>query len=952
MDDLSNQVTKKSPQLHVEIGALIADLRRALALSEIDKCIIYRSVTTKLVAIINEFELQPKLLEKQLASYVNELSSLFIEDVSIGEFIGNVVYALAKVCTFKTTALFFSSDVYLLDSLIDRCRDSSEAVKFVCLLWLCNLVLVPFPIKTVGAGLRERLAETAKISLRRFVNLSKTQVVASILYSRLLSRPDCQDMLHLFLEQMVNSWSSADASQKLGTFLTVNKLLKRVELSPLEITGLYSCIMGDILESKNSNMSLVYSIKILSKLAVNYIKRAQFQGVAEVINNLINDILLSDITFETNLRYAIAKAMSTIVEQLSFTAVNYQNQLIRFIPDLIDREETNVPKLHTILLSLGYISLSKNLPAMYEMDCIALASRCLFFKVPKGTVLIGSQIRDSACFLIWSVVRNMKHSSSNLVNTFVDLLKVLVFDELLLKKCSVAVMQEILGRLGKELVNTTYKGEFIVNFVSKLDSLRLDQHICYQFIDSFYGDIDLSFLIWPLVEMICNDDVDGGHYLNKLLKQPVTLELVPKCTTDFNQIVSKLKQAHKWHILFQLDEFQEGHHAFDNFVFDESKLDMIKGYLFALKYKQLNGLDWQNLLKISQHSNLVEEMRQVVAVQEDLPIEDVLYHLPHDRNLSCTLFNFPNLEQHQYDRFVNVIKDFRVDVVVRANLIDNLAANIPPFFKVHDIYTLFDDYTTTDQGDVGSRIRIAAIKLVVKNNFVDNTVRLKMARLSGELMDKIRHLSFKALTGKDFTWSHLFSYYQSMEVYQFKVEFWRGVAFTCGSFIGNTKIINESFVELLRHGPKAEDFEIWLTFLKQPDVRNKREVKLVSMVLQMILKLFDSNYQIKHDLNYQDLFVKCYNLHINTKNLTRVMTVLQILLHISQRCTKLRPRIYDRFLWILKNHPSAELRAFVSENILFEVVGEASFQRYEKINWFDIKQSDLSFIEGVLQSID
>ena len=59
--------------------------------------------------------------------------------------------------------------------------------------------------------------------------------------------------------------------------------------------------------------------------------------------------------------------------------------------------------------------------------------------------------------------------------------------------------------------------------------------------------------------------------------------------------------------------------------------------------------------------------------------------------------------------------------------------------------------------------------------------------------------------------------------------------------------------------------------------------------------------------------------------------------------------MYDRFLWILKHHPSKELRAFVGETILFEVVDSTSFSRYEIVDWFDINHSDLEFIEGVLK---
>ncbi|KAI5958346.1 hypothetical protein KGF57_002702 [Candida theae] len=949
MDSLNDQVIKKSPQLQDEIKRLIIELKNAMTLSESDKRLLYQTTSARLVTIINEFELQPKLLEKQLGSYINDLCALFLEDDLAGDAIGNVIYTFAKVCTFKTVALFFSSDVYLFDRLIEKCNDSNEAVRFVSLLWLSNLVLVPFPIETIGNDIRKRLVDGAQISLTTFTNISRTQVAASILYSRLLSRPDCKHLLDSYFERVVTTWPRANSSQKLGTLMIVNKLLKRVELSQEQTKGVYSCIIGDILVSQISNSSLIYSIKVLCKIAVNYIKHGLFENVAEVINNLINDILLSDVTFETNLRYAMAKAMAAIVAQLSFAATNYQSQLVQFIVDLINTDETNVPKIHTTLLTLGYVSLSKNLPMPYQTSCIQLASRFLFFRIPKGTVSIGNQVRDSACFLIWSIVRNLKHSSPLISTVLVNLLQMLVFDELLLKRCSVAVIQEILGRLGSELVNTANQGEFIVNFVSKLGLIRLNQNICYDFIESFYYDIDLSFLVAPLVDVICEQD-GNGVYLNKLLQQPEAMELVPKSVIDFNDIVCRLKGANKWHVLFQLDAFEEGYQQFDDFVFDESKLDMIKGYFYSLRYKQLTESDWHNVLNISRHANLFEELKQVISNQDGIPIQEILHYLPHDLNLSRTIFNSRNIDVSQYESLLSLMKDPHVNYAIRANLIDNLAANVPPCFKVQDIYSLFDDYTTTDQGDVGSKVRIATINLVVKNNLIDGTVKLKLIRLSGELMDRIRYLSFKALTGESFSWRRFFLYKLELKEHQCKVEFWKGVAFTTGSVIGNTKIINESFREMLRYGPNDTDFDIWLAFLKRPEKGDKRQAKLVSSVLQLILKLLDANYHFECPVNYHSLFVKCYNLHINTKNSTRVSAILQIFLHISQRCPQLRSRIYGRFLWILTNHPSQELKAFVGEHILFELVdGKDLLSRYELLDWFDITQSDLLFIKSVLE---
>ncbi|KAI5953497.1 hypothetical protein KGF54_002869 [Candida jiufengensis] len=965
MDDLQYVlIIKRNEELQNEIKSLIQNLIDTSngKLSFQEKSITYQSITNKLVEIINQFELQPKLLEQNLTYYITELSSLFLENEEVGSYVGLIFYTFAKICSFKTLSLYFSSDVYLIEVLLQKCETTkNEFVKFTCLLWLCNLVLVPFPIASISDTLSSRLRTVGELNLYQYTNGSKIQKIASIFLSRLLTRSDCEEMIADYFGGLEKNWSFQDSNKRLGNLLVINQILKRKSIK-LEV--IYKFIVHDVLESNFSNMTLNYFIKILSKLANNFIQLKNFTQTCQIINVLLNDILPTDaIPFDINLRYCMAKSVSSIVVQLSYVAVNYQHQLIEFILSLLSSNDSNlynIPKIQTTLLTLGYIALSKKLPIEFYDDCLNLATSFLFFKVQNGVITLGNQIRDSSCFLIWSIVKNMKNFSSILEIVFIDLLKALVFDEeLILKKCSIAVLQELIGRFGKELIHIDdleVKGEFIINFIEKLGILHLSSSICYQLMDEFYNVIDLRFLIEPLVDIICEQDGDGV-YLNKLLIQPPQVALTSReSSISFDSIKYKLERSNRWHILFQLDMYSNtADEIFANFQYDESKQDMIKGYLTYLKIQQLNESQWHNLLKIIKFHDYTEEFRSIISNQKQIPISEVLYHLQNNEVLSKTLFDYKHFDKPQYDEIISMLKNPKFNASIRANLIENLSFNLPPFFDIRSLYDLFDDYTITDQGDVGSKIRINMVKLVQRNNIMDYTIRLKLTRLSGEIMDRLRNLAFKRLTNESFSWSNLFAYYGTITDTQMKIEFWKGIVFTCGSLVGNLQIINESFDELIKYKPTTEEFDILLSFLKpiQPKITSSRDQKLVLVTLQLILKLFDSNYNFSGEMNYNELFKKCYNLHINTKNLNRIKILLQIFSRIVENHPNLRNKIFSRYLWILRCHKMQEIKVFVGEVILFDIIvslnDSEAFERYEAIDWFDINKSDIAFIESILK---
>ncbi|EGW31482.1 uncharacterized protein SPAPADRAFT_154699 [Spathaspora passalidarum NRRL Y-27907] len=965
------QIIKKNEQLQNDIKSYLSQLVQ-LSHTESDP----RNVTVKLINLINQFEPNPKLLDPNLDEFIEILMNLYLSSphTSIKQAIGEVVYTFAKIRGFKQITLYFSSDIYVISKLINLTGNlTNEFEIFLCLIWLCNLVLVPFDLHDIEENLQIQLYDIAIHILNKYNNGSKNQVIASILLSRLLTRSDC-DLLSGYFQGMNRNWPFETEDSKLGYFLTINKVLKRKQLTAEHINMIYHVIIHDLLIGTTSTLNIVYSIKILSKLGKYYIKQREYTTVNSIVNNLINDIMNKMISqFDTKLRFSMAKGLSGLVKELSHTAVNYQCQLIDFIvsqleipnPDeIVDLNlrynELNIAKYHTILLTVGYICLNKSLPQQYTTKLLNICHQCLFFKIKRLSITLGKQIRDSSCFIIWSICRCYYDEHINII--LVDLIKALIFDtDLIIKKCCIAVIQEIMGRFNNKLIKMDgeSRGEFVISFMNIFNELTLTEGITYEVVDLLLDKLDLSFLVPELVKVICEEDADG-RYLRKLIDQNSQYELIPRYEYNIDDIIEQLVKHNRYHILYDLPELPiERLTIFENFHYEDHKQDMALGYLkFLTSAISLTDLDWTNLFKII-NLNRFSDAFQVLFSQIDvLPYESILYHLPNSTVLSNCLFNYKHFTQSQLKEIVHVMKDPTVNADIRANLINNLSDNFRESLT-DKLYDLFDDYTITIQGDVGSKIRTAMINLVRANIELyrhDKNVKLKLIRLSGELMDKIRFASFGLLHESleiptpplDNYWGELFQFYKTLQSGQ--SEFWRGVVFTLGSFTGNQQVLNDAFDKLLWYGPTNEDFQCLLEILSSSG--DSRHVKCQIVTLNLFLKLFQANFQFPHEFNHRDLFVKSYNLHINTNNATRITAVIRLFYFLSQ-IPDFQAKIYSRFIWLLKNHKLEKVRLVLGQEILFEVVNDLQNEylltQYQSIDWFNLNEKHIQTIQDILK---
>ena len=171
-------------------------------------------LVSRICTILDRYQEQPQLLDPHIESIVSPLSETLrsacgtpsseCEEPADERKIRRacrVLYFLAKVRGFKVVVKFFPHSVADLEPCLDLLekQDALDAetweTRYVLLLWLSILVMVPFGLSTVdsrtgGNNLIERIIELCKKCLGE---AAKTRDAAAYLLARLLTRPDMDD---------------------------------------------------------------------------------------------------------------------------------------------------------------------------------------------------------------------------------------------------------------------------------------------------------------------------------------------------------------------------------------------------------------------------------------------------------------------------------------------------------------------------------------------------------------------------------------------------------------------------------------------------------------------------------------------------------------------------------------------------------------------------------------
>jgi hypothetical protein len=1069
---LEELLLKRNAALHALISRSLEQLQQcARGQSEAGNV---EAICLQVQQFVQSFEPRPELLDQELLVYIDILSSLYLlvrhpqradatsqalrPDVARG--VADIIYSFSKIRGFKHLSNYFSTDVYLVSRLLalKETPQLGDNEVFVILLWLSNVVLVPFELKQIAPDLASRLYAVALSDLTSYSNGSKIQVVSLILLSRLMGRPDQTELLDNYIKELAPQWLDGLLTQaaKLGHMLTLNKMMKSNHHFSQYCPLVESFLKADyelVGSSDFTNMDLLYIIKLSDRMSSLYLSdqaTVNYISVATFVNNLFHKLMIPlENRFDTSLRYATARALSNIAMALTKGSINYRDQLISYVLDgfeipnlnrtamgshmdyIVSADYVSVSQYHTLLLTIGYLALKECLPLAFLPQVLGIVHQTLFFTKRRLTTLTGNQIRDASCFILWATFRTVSPAAlrssvqAEILETIaMDIIKVCIFDsDLVIRRCGVAVLQEYVGRLGGGGLPWHYQaidlGLLVIRFIELFNASSTSTLASsYNIIVSLqHIGFDIGFLLPRLLDTIVS--VECVPFEVKKIATKVLIELcsvskqAERCNTNdvvallCTSLASAKQEVGPLYTLAKMYDAQLGEdfikicleHIRQHFTFNLHTDPLEKAEEFLAFVSALQGTDYAadvklrdiffEILKLSHNRSIVQQLQLYFSrVPSNTSLEwyqKVLECIHHDSgNVAEAVGHMQCIPAEIFSQLLEQLESKSISAETRSLLQKSLASYYESHPKaaidLDSVCRLLDDYTTTNQGDVGSKVRRSTLDLIERNSSLICLIEgwhvaivPQLLRLAAEPLASLNEKAFRLLhiltncksqqaTSTEKYYMRLLEYYSHLSLSTSKRAFWSGFVFSTGG-AASRSTMNAATGALLdfcdaHPSSKIEIVHHLLELLaispKGLKGASQRTLKRYVVTLNLVWVLFESSVAYGADLPYNKIYTRCYNLHVNTNKTDRVVLVINIFKHLAT-CPSIGGKVRQRLCWLSCKHPSAMIRE-VSAEALYEVateLGNSALCTYISHTKWDVPLSELQqSLEFLQNNID
>ena len=435
-----------------------------------------------------------ELINKYLKSKIDEQKILFENILSLSQ----IIYNICKIRGFGPISKFFSSEVSIFENVINflislpLVHISNWTVNYVLILWSSLLAMVPFDIDTIDSKgfLINNLINYLKEEL---IVSSNVRDISAYGLSKFLTRPDLikkkylSNYINESIKKMMDQKENGNIFTMLGICLSLCELFKNglpKDLEPfvgniveklisyqfpenIKSSGVWRKTFTKLIQRvalvmlKPRDQSWRYKIKIRTVLEKQEIKEEKeekneiieekdeldyeinFEYLETIIDFLINN--LSD--KEYIVRWSAAKGLGRLCERLTKSMVEeIFGNLFELLKDLENEYAWNGTCLCIAELCKRGMILPERLA-----ELIPYLEKALLFEIDKGTFVTGSNVRDSACYIVWALARAfttdiMKKYVERLAKTLI--LTILFDKEVNCRRAASAAFQENIGRQG------------------------------------------------------------------------------------------------------------------------------------------------------------------------------------------------------------------------------------------------------------------------------------------------------------------------------------------------------------------------------------------------------------------------------------------------------------------------------------------------------------------------
>ena len=685
----------------------------------------------------------------------------------------------------------------------------------------------------------------------------------------------------------------------------------------------------------------------------------------------------------------------------------------------VDEAVTAIHRIHTLLLFFGLIAMNKSLPIDTIPLVLSVVHKYLFFESYLGSSELGLPVRDASCFVLWAIIRLLTPELAQKLETknpqmfltiFQDVLKVSIFDrDLIIRRCGISVVQELIGRHGRLCLDQSGSerlGETSIKVIELMTfkAISESQNTFVLVEELLKLDICSDELLSPILKNILEEDVDFKlqkrcirTFINVLDNENVSDDMM----SNFFQKLSQMYNEHSDHIHYSIVALafnsesarriilKAGHSFHSELSKNLKVITAIKAetYLLYLVLCKTLGIDfdstraWHDVSVITMNVDsddldcLLQQYLSLCETLSDQDYDAALELIEHGDRAFAKSISSIKCSQYQADRLVNLLHKDKLSCALKALILDSFPLHFPLHKNDHSnlmgILKCLDNYTRTEQGDVGSEVRYSTIQLIQAHRPIFEPLALeldkRLVRISGEQIDRLRVKAFELMVGEKEVFdlslgyfTRLFEYYRSVVLEEHEstlsVPFWRGIVFSAAAIRGPSDVINASFKAMLvffrqiTPSRVSSVFQSILQILLVPkdmplQQQSSRAISTYTNTLNLFVKLFESGFEFPSDFDYQRLYIRSYNLHINTTNVMRIKLVLRILLFLSMPEYGSMRDARKRLCWIACKHSNTYIRNSAA-NCLYELALQMeakidTLHVLESCDWNDVQKLSL-----------
>lgn len=627
----------------------------------------------------------------------------------------------------------------------------------------------------------------------------KERDAASILLARLLTRKDTRkEFLTLFMNTVQSKWNDADVFYKMGCLRTVSIMCNLLE--PAAIFEYLDAFTKNFLfEETNSPATYDKLVsKTLGRIGVIYASNniADESILEQILDKLFQTLSGSD----TIVRLAASKAIANIAQCLpTEMQKDIVNMVFGIILDdcpndpgepeslhYIDRyNSASVNQWHGTLVLIAELLQRKLIRPNDIHDLVIIIRTTLTFEQRKLTYAVGSNVRDSSCYVCWALFRSYSDIPAAVFDELLtELAATSCFDrEINIRRAASAAVQEGIGRHPDEA-----KGKGI-EMIQALDFFKLgNRELAYLTVaPKLYsmGFTDLSRHLRIFSVMSWDEQVArlAGRALGIISKQnpqarKEILHFLTRFATDrYPSFLDNLLYAlGEVYLSSGANDFAEKItelKALNKFSTEDRTL--AEGYLHFLRavfsnitnpvavFGQLEEIMLKNWDTVSPDlqciaRSLNSEQKQVLPLKNWL--EEVATGSQNFIKFLCEVdISIPELPHLLELLIVNSDREMAIRCTAIRSL-SVLLQRCPSLVNedhLHLLLSCLDNYKVNHQGDVGSWMRKEAILACGQLTNNGSTISpqdwqkfqtglvTKLVRLSVELLDNLREEAVKAL---------------------------------------------------------------------------------------------------------------------------------------------------------------------------------------------------------------